>query len=124
MKPVTPASVFAFRDAHSDEICYQSVSQPLEDIIKECEAIVTTLIPEQYKPTATEAKSHSILGRPLYISRNANGDFLWTGKGFKIINLLSLFVCCVVVIFASGFTLILKKPINLMLPESSNKTIY
>ena len=77
-----PCSVFAFRDAHSDEICYQTVSKPLEDIIKECEAIVTTLIPEQYKPTSTEAKSHSILGRPLYISRNANGHFLWTGKGF------------------------------------------
>ena len=82
MKSVAPASVFAFRDAHSDEICYQTVSKPLEDIIKDCEAIVTTLIPEQYKPTATEAKSHSILGRPLYIAKNANGDFLWTDKGF------------------------------------------
>lgn len=82
MKSVAPASVFAFRDAHSDEICYQTVSKLLEDIIKDCEAIVTTLIPEQYKPTATEAKSHSILGRPLYIAKNANGDFLWTGKGF------------------------------------------
>ena len=95
MKSVAPASVFAFRDAHSDEICYQTVSKLLEDIIKDCEAIVTTLIPEQYKPTATEAKSHSILGRPLYIAKNANGDFLWTGKGFKTIVLLFLFVCCV-----------------------------
>lgn len=80
MKSVAPASVFAFRDAHSDEIGYQTVSQPLEEIVKETGAIVTTLVPEQYKPTATEAKSHSILGHPLYITTNANGDILWTGR--------------------------------------------
>lgn len=80
MKRVAPASVFAFRDAHSDEIGYQTVSQPLEEIVKETGAIVTTLVPaEQYKPTAGEAKSHNILGRPLYITTNANGDILWTG---------------------------------------------
>ena len=79
MKSVTPATVFAFRDAHSDEIGYQTVSKPLEDM-KETGAIVTALVPEQYKPTPVEAKTHSILGRPLYIKRNANGDILWTGK--------------------------------------------
>ena len=77
---VTPATVFAFKDAHSDEIGYQTVSKPLEDIVKETGAIVTTLVPEQYKPTAVEAKTHGILGRPLYVTRNANGDILWTGK--------------------------------------------
>lgn len=80
MKSVAPASVFAFRDAHSDKSGYQTVSQPLEEIVKETGAIVTTLVPEQYKPTATEAKSHSILGRPLYIATNADGDILWTGR--------------------------------------------
>ena len=80
MKSVTPASVFAFRDAHSDEIGYQTVSKPMEDIVKETGNIVTTLVPEQYKPTAVEAKTHSILGRPLYITRNANGDFLCTSR--------------------------------------------
>lgn len=80
MKSVAPASVFAFRDAHSDEIGYQTVFKPMEDIVKETGNIVTTLVPEQYKPTAVEAKTHSILGRPLYITRNANGDFLWTGR--------------------------------------------
>lgn len=80
MKSVAPASVFAFRDAHSDEIGYQTVSKPLEDIVKETGAIVTTLVPEQYKPTAVEAKTHTILGRPLYIASNANGDILWTGR--------------------------------------------
>ena len=38
MKAAVPASVFAFRDAHSDEIAYQTVSQPLEDVVKECRA--------------------------------------------------------------------------------------
>ena len=80
MKSAAPASVFAFRDAHSDKIGYQTVSQPLEEIEKEIGAIVTTLVPEQYKPTATEAKSHSILARPLYIATNANADILWTGR--------------------------------------------
>ena len=73
MKSVTPASVFAFRDAHSDEIGYQTVSKPTEDIVKETGNIVTTLVPEQYKPTAVEAKTHSILGRPPNITRNTNG---------------------------------------------------
>ena len=106
MKSIAPASVFAFRDAHSDEICYQTVSKPLEDIIKECEAIVITLIHEQYKPTATEAKSHSILGRPLYIIRNANGDF------FRLVRVFKLFFCfgfvCLfvgVLVFPFGFSL-------------------
>ena len=100
MKSVAPASVFAFRDAHIDEVCYQTVSKPLEDIIKECGAIVTTLIPEQYKPITTEAKSHSILGRPLYVARNANGDFLWTSKGFFL-----LFSCfCLFVMFFFPFS--------------------
>ena len=66
MKSVAPASVFAFRDAHSDEVCYQTVSKPLEDIIKECGAIATTLIPEQYKPTATEAESQHPWPAPLH----------------------------------------------------------
>ncbi len=79
MKAVVPASVFAFRDAHSDEIAYQTVSKPLEDVVKECGAMVTTLVPEQYKPTAIEAKTHNIMGQPRYIASNSNGDFLWTG---------------------------------------------
>lgn len=45
MKSVTPATVFAFKDAHSDEIGYQTVSKLLEDIVKETGAIVTTLVP-------------------------------------------------------------------------------
>jgi len=53
MKAVVPAGVFAFRDAHSDEICFQTVPKPLEDIVKE---IVTTLTPEQYKPTAAKRR--------------------------------------------------------------------
>jgi hypothetical protein len=67
------------KDAHSDEICFQTVSGDLEDALKETKAVVATLIPEQYKPTAVEAKTHSILGRPLYIASNANADILWTG---------------------------------------------
>ena len=85
MKAAVPASVFAFRDAHSDEIAYQTVSQPLEDVVKECGAILTTLVPEQYKPTAVEAKTHSIMGRPLYVASNSNGDILWTGTCIDII---------------------------------------
>ena len=62
MKAVAPARVFAFRDAQFDEVAYQTVSKPLEDVVRECVAIVTTLTPEQYKPTAVEAKTHTILG--------------------------------------------------------------
>lgn len=53
--------------------------------MKERGVIVTTLVPEQYKPTAVEAKSHNILGRPLYIASNANGDILWIGMYIFII---------------------------------------
>ena len=66
MKRVAPECVCAYRDVHSDEIGYQSVSKSLEDIVEETGAMVTTLVPEQYKPTATEAKTHSILGGPLH----------------------------------------------------------
>ena len=55
------------------------MSKPLEDVVKECGAMVTTLVPEQYKPTAIEAKTHNIMGQPWYIASNSNGDFLWTG---------------------------------------------
>ena len=78
MKTAVPASVFAFRDAHTHQICYQTVSKPLEDIVKECRAVVTTLIPEKYKPTAFEAKTHCILGWPLYIASNANDKTIKT----------------------------------------------
>ena len=30
--------------------------------VKETSAVVSTLVPEQYKPTAIEAKSHKIMG--------------------------------------------------------------
>ena len=100
MKAAVPASVFAFRDAHSDEIAYQTVSQPLEDVVKECGAILTTLVPEQYKPTAVEAKTHSIMGRPLYVASNSNGDILWTGTCIDIIftniNAHTCIICTVV----------------------------
>ena len=83
MKKAAPAAVFSFRDAHSDETGYKSVCKEMEEVMKETEAIVATLVPEQYKPTAREAKTHEIIGRPLYITCNRNGDFLWTGK-FKV----------------------------------------
>ena len=54
MKKAAPATVFSFRDAHSDEIWYKTVCKQLEDIVKETKGIVATLVPEQYKPTATE----------------------------------------------------------------------
>ncbi len=77
--------MFSFRDAHSDETGYKSVCIEMEEVMKETQAIVATLVPELYKPTAWEAKTHEIIGRPLYITCNGNGDFLWTGK-FKVQN--------------------------------------
>ncbi|XP_031554525.1 uncharacterized protein LOC116291494 [Actinia tenebrosa] len=87
MKKATPATVFSYRDAHSDEICFQTVSRELEIALLETKAVVATLIPEQYKPTAVEAKTHSILGRPLYIASNANGDILWTDAEFEYVGM-------------------------------------
>ena len=58
MKAVAPPGIFAFCDAQSNEIAYQTVSKPLEDVLRECGAIVTTLVPEQYKPISVEAKTH------------------------------------------------------------------
>ena len=80
MKKAAPATVFSFRDAHSDETGYKSVCKEMEEVMKQTKAVVATLVPEQYKPTAREAKTHEIIGRPLYITCNGNGDFLWTGK--------------------------------------------
>ena len=80
MKKPAPAAVFSFRDAHSDETAYKSVCNEIEEVMKETEAIVATLVPEQYKPTARKAKTHEIIGRPLYITCSGNGDFLLTGK--------------------------------------------
>ena len=34
MKEVSPAAVFSYPDAHSHEICYQTVSKPLQNIVK------------------------------------------------------------------------------------------
>ena len=100
MKAAVPASVFPFRDDRSDAIAYRTVSQPLEDMVKECGAILTTLVPEQYKPTAVEAKTHSIMGRPLYVASNSNGDILWTGTCIDIIftniNAHACIICPVV----------------------------
>jgi hypothetical protein len=78
MKKAAPATVFSIRDAHSDEIGYKTVCKQLEYIVKETKGIVATFVPEQYKPTAREAKSHTLLGRPLYVACNNNGKFLWT----------------------------------------------
>lgn len=52
----------------------------MEDIVKATANVVLTLVPEQYKTYKVEAKTLSILGGPLYIATNANGDFIWTGK--------------------------------------------
>lgn len=80
MKKAAPATVFSFRDAHSDETGYKSVCKEMEEVMRETKSVVATLVPEQYKPTEREAKTHEIIGRPLYVSCNGNGDFLWTGK--------------------------------------------
>ena len=60
MKKAAPATVFSFKDVHSDEIGYKTVCKPLEDIVENMHGIVATLIPEQYKPTAVEAKNNTI----------------------------------------------------------------
>jgi hypothetical protein len=80
MRKIAPSAVFTSRDRHSDEICYQTVSKDMEDIVRETGSVLLTLVPEQYKTYKVEAKTHSLLGRPLYITTNANGDFIWTGK--------------------------------------------
>lgn len=80
MRKVAPAGVFSFKDRHSDELCYQTVSEDLEKILQETKDVLMTLVPQQYRTFTTEAKTDSLLGRPLYITTNANGDFLFTGK--------------------------------------------
>ena len=82
MRKVAPAGVFSFKDRHSDELCYQTVSEDLEKILQETKDVLTTLVPEQYRTFTAEAKTLSLLGRPLYITTNANGDFLFTGRKF------------------------------------------
>ena len=59
--------MFSYRDAQSDEICYQTVSKDFEDTLCETKAVVATLVPKKYKATVNEAKTHTILGRPLYM---------------------------------------------------------
>lgn len=80
MRQAVPAAVFSFKDKHSDELCYQTVSKFLEDILRDTKHVLVTLVPEQYRTYAVEAKTHILLGRPLYITTNANGDFIWTGN--------------------------------------------
>lgn len=80
MRKVAPAGVFSFKDRHSDELCYQTVCEDLEKILQETKDVLMTLVPEQYRTFTTEAMTHSLLGRPLYITTNVNGDFLFTGK--------------------------------------------
>ena len=82
MRKVAPAAVFSFKDRHSDELCYQTVSKDLEQILQETKDLLVTLAPEQYRTCTVEAKTHSLLGRPPYITTNENGDFLFTGKKF------------------------------------------
>ena len=82
MRKVAPAGVFSFKDRHSDELCYQTVSEDLEKILQETKDVLTTLVPEQCRTFTAEAKTLSLLGRPLYITTNANGDFLFTGRKF------------------------------------------
>ena len=83
MKAVAPATVFRYCDRHSDETCYQTVSKGLEEIVREAKAVLLTLVPEQYRPAAVEAHTHTLLGRPLYIATNVNDDFLWSGRRFN-----------------------------------------
>lgn len=82
MKETVPAAVFSYKDRHSDELCFQTVSKSLEKIVHATRHVLVTLVPEQYRTYAVEAKTHSLLGRPLYITTNSNGDFLWTGKQY------------------------------------------
>ena len=86
-----PQQVFFFFHLEKPKVTnlhtlYKTVSKPLEDIVKETEAIVTTLVSKQYKPTTVESMTHTILGRPLYIVKNANGDILWTGRHLLILR--------------------------------------
>lgn len=82
MKETVPAAVFSYKDRHSDELCFQTVSKSLEEIVHATRHVLVTLVPEQYRTYGVEAKTHSLLGRPLYITTNSNGDFLWTGKQY------------------------------------------
>jgi hypothetical protein len=80
MRQVVPAAVFSFKDRHSNELCFQTVSKNLEDIVRDTRHVLVTLVPEQYRTYAVEAKTHTLHGRPLYITTNANGDFIWTSN--------------------------------------------
>ncbi|KAL9978166.1 hypothetical protein ACROYT_G015656 [Oculina patagonica] len=42
MKKVAPVAVFSFKDRHSDELCYQTISQDLEQILQETKDVLTS----------------------------------------------------------------------------------
>ncbi|KAL9978175.1 hypothetical protein ACROYT_G015666 [Oculina patagonica] len=80
MRKVAPVAVFSFKDRHSDELCYKTISKDLEQILQETKDVLVTLVPVQYRTFTAEAKTPFLLGRPLYITTYANGNFLFTGK--------------------------------------------
>ncbi|CAB4007206.1 Hypothetical predicted protein [Paramuricea clavata] len=85
MKETVPAAVFSYKDRHSDELCFQTVSESIQDIVNSTKHVLVTLVPEQYRTYAVEAKTRTLLGRPLYITTNSNGDFLWTDAEFEVV---------------------------------------
>ena len=81
------SKVFSYRDRHSDSLCYQTVCDDAQETLCKAKRVVVTVCPEQYRPFASEAKSHTIIGRPHFIAVNTNGDFLWSDAEYEFIGM-------------------------------------
>ena len=82
MKPHLPLHQMIELQQNGSGALKKYISEDLKKILQETKDVLTTLVPEQCRTFTAEAKTLSLLGRPLYITTNANGDFLFTGRKF------------------------------------------
>ena len=68
--------IHSYKDRHSDELAFHTVSAKCEEALQLAEFTKVTLVPEQYH--AYRAKNHEWIQRPLCVACTKSGRFFWS----------------------------------------------
>ena len=70
------ALIHSYKDRHSDDLAFQTVSRECEEVLRLADYTKVTLVPEQYH--AYRSKNHEWIQRPLCVACTNSGRFFWS----------------------------------------------
>ena len=81
--------VFKALDRHSDQIAYETVHKPIQDVLRSVGHVKDTLLPEPYKTWSTRCENHDTLSRPTSVAFNTRGEGIFCDADGHVIGMFT-----------------------------------